>query len=226
MHQHVRFAGKRQAREHLAVAAIEHDERSAVGGTEETVAIEPQAMRARRRHGERPLDQESFAVDDDDLGRLADVGVDTVALLVVDSPARPSGQRQLGDDAHRLEVDDGGAAVLAQRLAEVERVQTPPVAVVGEPVRVRPDLDAADELLVGAAKDAHARRGAVAREQQVVVLVDQDAGDTGQAGQRAEQGPALTVEHVDAVGTGVRHVQPPPGPVAVGVVEAGLGAGW
>ena len=56
------------------------------------------------------------------------------------------------------------------------------------------------------------------------MLVDQHAGDTGQAGQRAEQCLTLAVEHVDAVGTGVRDVHPPTGAPDVGVVEPRLGA--
>jgi hypothetical protein len=151
---------------------------------------------------------------------------DDVALPVADGPARPPRQRQLGDDPHRLEVDDGGAAVLAQRLAEVERVQTPPPAVVREGVRVRPHLDAADKLLVGAAKDADPGGLAVARKQQVIALLDEDAGDAGQLGQRAKERLLAAVDHVDAVGAGVCHVHATARAMDVGVVEAGRSAGW
>jgi hypothetical protein len=100
------------------------------------------------RDREPTVDLELCAVDDDDLGRLADVRVDAVAFVVVDRPARPSRQREPTDHAHRVQVDNRGGAVLAERLAEVERVQTTPSPVVGEPVRMRPHVDAADQLLV------------------------------------------------------------------------------
>ena len=110
--------------------------------------------------------------------------------------------------------------MLAERLAEVERVQPTATAVVGEPVRMRPDLDPTEQLLVGAAEDAHAGCLAVAREEQVVLLVDQDAGDAGQVRERAQERSPLAVEDVDAVGAGVRHVHAPAGAIDVCVVEA------
>ena len=51
---------------------------------------------------------------------------------------------------------DRGSAVLAERFAEVEAVQAPRGAVVGEAVRVRADRDSAEEPLVRAPKDADA----------------------------------------------------------------------
>src|SRR5207244_12429975 len=101
-------------------------------------------------------DQRLRAVDDNNLGWRADVRVDDVSLLVVDGPARPAWQRQLPDHAHRVEVDERGGAVLAERFPQVEAVQPPAAAVVGEPVRVWPDLDLPEQLLIGAAEHADA----------------------------------------------------------------------
>jgi hypothetical protein len=46
---------------------------------------------------------------------------------------------------------------------------------------VRPDLDLPEQLLVRAAEDADARSAPVARAEQVVLLVDKDAGDPGRS---------------------------------------------
>ena len=90
---------------------------------------------------------------------------------------------------------------------------------------MRADRDAADQQLVRAAKDADAGGAAIAREEQIVLLVDQDAGDTGEIGERAQKGLPRAVEDVDAIGAGVCDVHPPPGAVHVGVVEAVLRTG-
>ena len=63
---------------------------------------------------------------------------------------------------------------------------------------------------------------AVAREEQVVLLVDEDAGDAGQFGERAQKSARVAVEHLDPVGAGVGNVHPPARTVGVGVVEARL----
>ena len=81
---------------------------------------------------------------------------------------------------HRVELDDRGGAVLAERLAEVEAVEPAPLQVVGEPVRVRADLDLSEQLLIGATEDADAGGAAVAREEQLLLLVDENPGDAGQ----------------------------------------------
>ena len=87
VHEDVRFAGKRQAREHLAVRRSRTTSDAAVGRTEEPVGVEPEPVRALAGTGNARSIASLLAVDDDDLGRLADVGVDTVALLVVDAPS-------------------------------------------------------------------------------------------------------------------------------------------
>jgi hypothetical protein len=225
VHDDVGNAGQRQAREEFAALTVEDGEHAAVGCAEEAAAVEPKPVRASCRHRERPLDLGPRAVDDEYLGGLADVRVDAVALLVEDGPARPPRKRQLAEHAHRLEVDDGGGAVLPERLAEVERVEAAPTAVVGESVRVQPDLDPAEQLLVRAAEDAHARGAAVAREEEVVLLVDQHAGHAGQIGERAQEHLRAAVDDVDAVGAGVRDVQAAAGAIDIGVVETGRRAG-
>src|SRR5213076_2733831 len=100
----------------------------------------------------------------DDLRRLLDAGVDDITLPVVEHPARPARQGQLGMYDHRVELDGRGGAVFAERLAEVEAVEPAPLQVVGEPVRVRADLELSEQLLVGTAEDADAGGAAVARE--------------------------------------------------------------
>ena len=161
-----------------SIVALEHGQLAAVGRAEEATRVEPEPVRTGSRYLERVLDQRALTVDDDDLRRLLDVGVDDVSLRVVDGPARPTRQRQLGDHLHRVGVDDRDGAVFAW-LTEVEAVEVAPLSVVGEPVRVRPNLDLSEQLLVGAAEDADPRGAAVAREKQVVLLVDQHTGDAG-----------------------------------------------
>src|SRR2546430_8968506 len=124
---------------------------------------------------------------------------------------------------HRVELDDRGGAVFAERLAEVEAVEPAPLQVVGEPVRVRADLDLSEQLLVGAAEDADPGGAAVAREEQLLRLVDENAGDAGQLGrQRAQVATSVAVEHLDPVGAGVGDVDAPTLPVDVRVVETRL----
>ena len=84
---------------------------------------------------------------------------------------------------------------------------------------MRPHLDTAAQLLVGAAEDAHARRAAVAREEEVVLLVDQDAGHAGQIGERTQDRLRAAVDDVHAVGAGVRDVHSAAGAIDIGVVE-------
>ena len=113
--------------------------------------------------------------------------------------------------------------MLAQRLAEVEAVQPPPAAVVGEPVWVRPHLDLCEKPLFRAAEDADARGGAVAGEEEVVLLVDQSAGDAGQVrGKRTQVAARRAVEHLHAVSAGVGDIHPRAWTEDVGVVEAWL----
>ena len=45
---------------------------------------------------------------------------------------------------------------------------------------MRTDLGLSEQLLVRAAEDADVGRASVAREEDVVLFVDQDAGDAGQ----------------------------------------------
>ena len=90
---------------------------------------------------------------------------------------------------------------------------------------MRPHIDPAERRLVGAAEDADAGGVAVGGEEQIVLLVDQHPGDAGQVGERAQERVLFAVEHVDPVGTGVRHIHEPAGSVDVGVVEARLRPG-
>src|SRR5947199_252480 len=101
-------------------------------------------------------------------------------LAIIERPARPARQRQLPDHAHRVKVYERGGAVLAERFPQVEAVQPPAAAVVGEPVRMRPHLDLREQLLIGAAEDADAGSASVAREEEIVLLVDQNAGNARQ----------------------------------------------
>lgn len=172
-------------------------------------------MRALARHREAPGEGAAFGVDDGYLGGRQDVRVYAVAFSVA----------QFGDHLQRLDVDDRDGAVLAQRFAEVERVQAAPSCVVGESVRVWPDRDLSEQLLVRAAEDRDPGGGAVAGEQQVIGLVDQHARDFGQVGERANELAALEVDHVDAVGADVRDVHAAAGAVGVGVIESRLRAG-
>src|SRR5207244_11171080 len=89
---------------------------------------------------------------------------------------------------HRVELDDRGGAVFARRLPEVEAVEPAPLRVVGEPVRVRADLGLSEQLLVGAAEDADPGGAAVAREEQLLLLVDENPGDAGQLSRSGAQG--------------------------------------
>src|SRR5207248_214638 len=127
-------------------------------------AVEPEPVRTRARNKHGSFDLGPVAVDHRDLGWVADVRVDAVALLVVERPTWPARQRQFLDNFERVDVDDRGGAVIADRLAQVEAVEPPPRAVVGEPVRVRPNLDPAQKRLVRAAEDADPGGAAVGGE--------------------------------------------------------------
>jgi hypothetical protein len=105
-------------------------------------------------HPERACSRDLAGVDDDDLGRIADVRVN--------------------------DVHDRGGAVLAKRLTEIERVEAAPLRVVGKAVRMRPHLHLAEQSLVRTAEDADPCRRSVAGEQQVVFRVDQYAGHSRQ----------------------------------------------
>jgi hypothetical protein len=82
-------------------------------------------------------------VNHSDYSWVADVCVNAVAHAVVEGPARPARQAELGDRPFGGEIDDRCRAVLSDRLTEIERVKTPAPPVVGESVRVRADLDLA-----------------------------------------------------------------------------------
>ena len=161
----------------------------------------------------------------DDHGGVANVRVDDLPLLVVDRPARPSRQRQLGDHLEAADVDHRGRAVLAERFAEVEAVQAPRGAVVGEAVRVRADRYPAEELLVRAPKDADAGATPVRREQEIVRRIDQDAGDPGEVRQRPQVPLVGAVDDVDPIRAGVGDVDAALRRVDVCVVEARTPAG-
>ena len=98
----------------------------------------------------------------------------------------------------------------------------------GEPVRTGTDRDPRDQLLVRAAEDADARCGAIGREQQVVLGVDEHAGDAWEVRQRAQVRVVAAVDDVDRILRGVRDVEPAARriQVRVRVIEAGaLAAG-
>jgi hypothetical protein len=62
------------------------------------------------------------------------------------------------------EINDRGRTALADGLTEIEGVELPPHAVVGEAVRVLANLDLEQKLLVGAAEDTDAGGFAIAGE--------------------------------------------------------------
>jgi hypothetical protein len=121
----------------------------------------------------------------------------------------PSGQHELCRHLHRREVDDGRRAPVPGRLSEVEREEPAPPAVVRETVRMVSDCDVSQGPLVREREHAHARGAAVACEQAVVLLVDEHARDTVEIVQRAQVLDPVAVDHVHAVGAGVRDVQSP-----------------
>jgi hypothetical protein len=87
---------------------------------------------------------------------------------------------------------------------------------------MRPDQDLTERLFVRASEDADASRRAVAREEKVVCLVDEYAGDAGEAGQRTQVCTRAAVEHVDTDRPCVRDVHPTAREVDVRVIEARL----
>ena len=97
VHDNVRHTWQRQRGEHLAVVAVEHDERAPVGRTEEPAGVEPESVRPVAGNIHRPYDRSAFAVDNDDLWWRLNVGIDDLAFGVANGPAWPSRQRELGD---------------------------------------------------------------------------------------------------------------------------------
>src|SRR5262249_41242668 len=155
--------------------------------------------------------------------RHLDVGVHAVSFGVVDGPARPPRQAQLGDHSHRPERDNRGAAVLTKWLAEIEAVQALALAVISEPIRVSPDRNLAEQLLIRTPKNADARSSTVAREEQSVILINEHAGHAGQSdGKRSKVTARPTAEHVDPIGAGVCDIDPALAQKDVGVIEPRL----
>ena len=93
-------------------------------------------------------------------------------------------------------------------------------AIVGEPIWMLTDRHLPEKPLVRAAEDGDAGGAPIAREEEIVLLVDEDPGDAGQLmRERAHELACLAVDHVDPVGPGVGDVHPPAGAVHVSVVE-------
>jgi hypothetical protein len=226
VHYDVRDARQGQGGHDVSRRGVEHDERASVRGTVEAAGVEPEPVRPLAGDIERGFDREAIGVDHEDLRRVSDVRVDTVSLIVIEGPARSAGQWELDHDTRRCQVDDGGGAALAEWGAEIERVHLSARPVVGQPIRVRADPDAFEESLVGATENTHTRRPAIAREQQVVLVVDQDAGDARYVVKPTNVQLANAVDHVDPVRTCVRDVDPAPSAIDVCVVEAGSCARW
>ena len=90
VHHNVGHPRQRQAVHVLAALCVEHHERSAVGGAEETVAEEREPVRPFAGHLECLDDLRLRRVDHRDLCRIADVRVEAIASLVVQRPARAS----------------------------------------------------------------------------------------------------------------------------------------
>ena len=103
-------------------------------------------------------------------------------------------------------------------------MQTLPLAVVGEAIRVRPHGYTTEQPFVRAAENAEARDRTVTRDEQVVVRVDQDAGNTGQLAKRAHEHAGVAVEDVDAIGAGMGDEHLPARTVDIGMVEPGSSA--
>ena len=87
-----------------------------------------------------------------------------------------------------------------------------------------PDCDPAEQALVRAAEDADPGGAAIAREEQVVLGVDEDAGDAGKVTgsarrYRRESQSSTSIRSAPVCATYMRLR-----PVDVGVVEPGLGA--
>src|SRR5262249_8257364 len=68
-----------------------------------------------------------------------------------------------------------------------ERVELSSPAVESKPVRVRPDSDSAEKLLVGGPEHADARRTAIAGEEEIVHDVDQYARHARWIGERTQE---------------------------------------
>src|SRR5207249_5125088 len=75
---------------------------------------------------------------------------------------------------------------------------------------------------VRAAEDTDAAGAAIAREEQVVLLVDKDAGDARKIGEGAQEAARGAVQYFDPVGARVRDVHLPVTAMDVGMVEPGL----
>jgi hypothetical protein len=86
-----------------------------------------------------------------------------------------------------------------------------------------PDGDATEKPVVGAPKDADACCLTITRDQEIVGIIDQDAGDARNVLQRTDMQSPDAVDHVDAVGAGMCDVYAPPWSIDVCVVEAWSG---
>src|SRR5439155_16312890 len=111
------------------------------------------------------------------LSRLADVGIDAIGCGVVYRPARAARERYRCDHDLIANRHDRCRAVLTDWFAEVKREQVTPARVVGDAVRTRSDIDAADERFVIRVEYADASAAAVRCHEELLFLVDQYARD-------------------------------------------------
>lgn len=116
------------------------------------------------------------------------------------------GEWDRGHDSHSADFNHRGGAVDTERFTEIEDEETTPPCVVRQAIRMAADGNAAQQLLVRGTEDTDPVAVSVRREEEILLAVDEDAGNPRQIRQGAHVPVRLTVEDVDPVGAGARDV--------------------
>src|SRR5262249_3669262 len=161
VHDHVGLSSQGHGARYGPRVAIQHYQLAPIRRAEETPVGERQPVRPDRGHVDGPRDVHGPGVQHDYLGGPLDVGKDLIGGGVVDRPPWTTGQRDGPDHLQVIYGHHRRRAVLARRIADIERIQVAAGGIVGQPVRSWSNGDLAEQRLVRAAEDAYPSAAAI-----------------------------------------------------------------